>query len=133
MGLAVVSLIILVGLGVVAGLVLARIFGAAAARNEKQPRGEQGDEKREQTGPAAEDHGEARGGRRQARLFFGGAVAMLGIVLGLAGVASAFSDATLMNAVPTTSLGMVLGVVGYFLGSRRLGGSRPLGSRAALG
>jgi hypothetical protein len=37
LGLAVVCLIILVVLGVVAGLVLARAFGAAAARNEKRP------------------------------------------------------------------------------------------------
>jgi hypothetical protein len=121
LGLAVVALIILIVLGVVAGLVLARTFGAAAARNEKRPGGEQDDEKPEQTGSVAEDHGKSGGDRRQTRLFFGGAVAVLGIILGLAGAASAFLEATLINAVPATSLGMVLGVVGYSLGSRRLG------------
>jgi hypothetical protein len=120
LGLAVVSLIILVVLGVVAGLVLARAFGAAAARNEKRPGGQEGEEERGHTSPG-EDHGKTAGGGRQARLLFGGAAAVLGIVLGLAGAASAFSEATLMNVVPATSLGMVLGVVGYALGARSLG------------
>ncbi len=48
------------------------------------------------------------------------------------GGASAFSEATLMNAVPATSLGMVLGVVGYSLGSRRLGGVAAVLSVVAL-
>ena len=133
MGLAVVSLIILVISGVVAGLVLARAFGAAAARNEKRPGGEQEGEKLEQTGSsAAEDHGKSGVNKRQTRLFFGGAAAVVGIVLGLAGAVSAFSEATLMNAVPATSLGMVLGVVGYSLGSRRLGGLASVLSVVAL-
>ena len=132
MGLAVVSLIILVISGVVAGLVLARAFGAAAARNEKRPGGEQEGEKLEQTGCAAEDHGKSGVNKRQTRLFFGGAAAVVGIVLGLAGAVSAFSEATLMNAVPATSLGMVLGVVGYSLGSRRLGGLASVLSVVAL-
>jgi hypothetical protein len=120
LGLAVVSLIILVVLGVVAGLVLARAFGAAVARNEKRPGGQEGEEERGRTSPG-KDHGKTGGGGRQARLLIGGAAAVLGIVLGLAGAASAFPEATLMNAVPATSLGMVLGVVGYALGARRLG------------
>ncbi len=57
---------------------------------------------------------------------------MLGIVLGLAGAPSAFSEATLMNAVPATSLGMVLGVVGYALGARWLGGVAAVLSVVAL-
>jgi hypothetical protein len=67
-----VSLIILVVLGVVAGLVLARAFGAAAARNEKRPGDEQDDEKPAQTGSAAEDYGKSGGDRQQTRLFFRG-------------------------------------------------------------
>jgi hypothetical protein len=76
LGLAVVSLIILVVLGVVAGLVLARALGTAAARNEKWPGGEQDGEKREQMDPGAEYGGKARGVGRQAGLIFGGATAL---------------------------------------------------------
>src|SRR3712207_2617184 len=57
LGLAVVSMIILVVLGVVAGLVLARAFGAAVARNEKRPGSQEGDKERSHTSPG-EDHGE---------------------------------------------------------------------------
>ena len=39
MGLAIVSLIVLALLGALAGLILARVFGAAAARNQKRPGG----------------------------------------------------------------------------------------------
>ena len=39
MGLAIVSLIVLVLLGALAGLILARVFGVAAARNQKRPGG----------------------------------------------------------------------------------------------
>jgi hypothetical protein len=120
LGLAVVSLIILVVLGVVAGLVLARAFGAAAARNEKRP-GTRRMRRSAVVRAPARTMGKTGGDGRQARLLFGGAAAVLGIVLGLAGAASAFSEATLMNVVPATSLGMVLGVVGYALGARSLG------------
>jgi flagellar basal body-associated protein FliL len=37
--LAIVSLIVLVLLGALAGLILTRVFGAAAARNQKRPGG----------------------------------------------------------------------------------------------
>jgi flagellar basal body-associated protein FliL len=37
LGLAVVSLIVLVLLGALAGLILTRVFGAAAARNQRRP------------------------------------------------------------------------------------------------
>jgi flagellar basal body-associated protein FliL len=39
LGLAIVSLIVLVLLGALAGLILTRVFGAAAARNQKRPGG----------------------------------------------------------------------------------------------
>lgn len=51
------SLVILIVLGVVAGLVLARAFGAAVAHNEKRPGGQEGEEERGHTS-LSEDYGE---------------------------------------------------------------------------
>jgi hypothetical protein len=39
LGLAIVSLIVLALLGALAGLILTRVFGAAAARNQRRPGG----------------------------------------------------------------------------------------------
>jgi hypothetical protein len=45
LGLAVVSLLVLVIIGALGGLVFARVFGAVAARNENRPGGGSEDER----------------------------------------------------------------------------------------
>ena len=78
-----------------------------------------------------EEHQEARGSTRTNReggregtglatLFIGRAVAALGVLAGLAGAVSALWPTALANALPSASVGIVLGMVGYFLSARRL-------------
>lgn len=63
----------------------------------------------------------AREGERQAASLFGWIAALLGILAGLVAAAIAVFGLGLLNLMPTAFAGIALGVVGYFLGSRRLG------------
>ena len=63
----------------------------------------------------------AREGTGLAATLIGRAVAALGVVAGLAGGISALWPTVVANAVPSASLGIILGMVGYFLRARRLG------------
>lgn len=75
-------------------------------------------ETREEAGVAGGGDGERTG---IAATLIGRAVAALGIVSGLAGMLSALWPTALANAVPSASVGIILGMVGYFLRARRLG------------
>jgi hypothetical protein len=70
---------------------------------------------------AREEEGRGQEGTGLAATLIGRAVAVLGVVAGLAGVISALWPTALANAVPSASLGIILGMVGYFLCARRLG------------
>ena len=89
--------------------------------NESVVRGGEFVEERQEARGAA---GTAREGGREstglAALFVGRAVAALGVLAGLAGAVSALWPTALANALPSASVGIVLGTVGYFLGARRL-------------
>ena len=126
MGIAVVSLIVLVLVGAVGGLVLARVFGAAAARNEDRAGGAGDEEGRGREGPNEEE------GRGQAGRLLGAAIAALGALTGAAGALAAMFQGFLPGAVPATSAGILMGMVGYFLGARRLGRAAAILSAAAL-
>jgi hypothetical protein len=68
-GIAVVSLIVLALVGALGGLVLARVFGAAAARNEDRPGGAGDDEEgRGREGPGEEGPNEEVGKGQAGRL-----------------------------------------------------------------
>ena len=128
MGLAVVSLIVLVVMGAIGGLVLARVFASAAARNERRPGGEY-EGARGRTGA---DAGNNLEGKRLAGLLIGGGTAAMGIMTGLLGLATAFSEFTFPNTVVLASMGIVMGMVGYGVGARRLGAAAAVISAAAL-
>ncbi len=115
MGLAIVSLIVLTIVGALAGLILARVFGAAAARNENQP------------GGGSEEDGDAQGGlgeetRRSVWFFLGMGAAGSAILIDVAAVVSAFfnDQQFVNNAVPVAFLAIMLALIGYLLGARML-------------
>ena len=120
MGLGIAFLLILVVFAVLAVFVLARVFWAAASRNEKRPDAE-GDEGYQ-----------TNTGSRQAALLVGTALAIGGILSGLAGGFAAMSAFLLDSAVPAVTAGILLGVVAYYLGVRRLGSVAVVLSAAAL-
>jgi hypothetical protein len=120
---------ILAVMGAVGGLVMARVFASAAARNERRPGGEVDGGERGRTGAGSENNSE---GKRLAGLLIGGATAAMGILTGLLGLATAFSEFTFPNTVVLTSLGIVMGMVGYAVGARRLGAAAAVVSAAAL-
>src|SRR5687768_2078396 len=103
-------------MGALGGLVLARVFATAAARNERRPGGSEngGDGGRTGAGNNVE-------GKRLAGLLIGGATAAAGIMTGLLGLVTAFSEFTFPNTVVLASMGIVMGMVGYGVGARRLG------------
>ena len=90
-------------------------------------------EDRQGTLGAAETAGEGgRDGTGLAALFVGRAVAALGVLAGLAGAVSALWPTALANALPSASVGIVLGMVGYFLGACKLGLAAVVISAVAL-
>ena len=61
-------------------------------------------------------------GEEQVKLLGGRIVSVLGLLLVLGGVVSVFVSQTAATAdISTGAVGVLLGVVGYFLGARRLG------------
>jgi hypothetical protein len=121
LGLAVVSLIVLAIMGALAGLVLGRVFGAAAARNEKRPGGEEARREDYTAEGGPNDAATSEEGKRVAGLLFGGATAAAGIMTAVVGLVTAFWEYTFPNTVVLTSMAMVMGLVGYALGARTLG------------
>jgi len=105
----VVSLIVLVILGLLGGLVLFRVFGQAAARNEDRPGGG-GDEDGSQQANLGEE------GKRSIRLLFGRIASILGMLIAAAGAIFSVNTSTSITAA-----GILLGVIGLALGARRLG------------
>ena len=115
MGLAIVSLIVLAIIGGLAGLILARVFGAATARNENQP------------GGGSEEDGDAQGGlgeetRRSVWFFMGMGAAGSAILVDVAAIISAFfnDQQFVNNAVPVAFLAIMLAIIGYLLGARMI-------------
>ena len=120
MSIAIASLIALAILGALGGLVLSRVFGAAAARNEDRPRGGEDGEGRGRTRPG-DGSLDDEAGKRQTGLFIGGTAAALGALMGVAGVVLVLLGDSLMGAVPVAFVGILMGAAGYSLGARRLG------------
>jgi hypothetical protein len=116
-GLAIVSFIVLVVMGALAGLVLARVFGAAVGQNENRP----GAQTAGGSASGGGYHTTPEEGRRLAGLIFGGGTAAAGIATALLGLVTALWESTFPNTVVLTSMGMVMGLVGYALGARTLG------------
>jgi hypothetical protein len=115
LSIAIVSMIVLVVVGALGGLLFFRAFGQAAARNQDQS-GDRNDEDGSSQGSLGEET------RRSVRYFLGVGAALSAMLIDVAGVATAFSDAQefLNNAVPVAFLALTLAVVGYFLGARML-------------
>ena len=120
MGLSIVFLLVLLIFVVVGFFVLARVFRAAGSRNEKRP-------------DAEEDKGyQSNTGSRQAALLIGTGLAVGGILSGIGGGIAATSEFLLDSAVPGVTAGVLLGIVAYYLGARRLGSLAVVLSAAAL-
>ena len=120
MGSIPVFSIILIIFFILAFFVLARVFRAAASRNEKRPDAE-GDE-----GYQSET------GARQAALLAGTGLAIGGIISGIGGGVAATSEFLLDSAIPGVTAGVLLGIVAYYLGARRMGSIAVVISAAAL-
>ena len=105
---------------ILAFFVLARVFRAAESRNEKRPDAE-GDE-----GYQSDT------GARQAALIAGTGLAIGGIISGIGGGVAATSAFLLESAIPGVTAGVLLGIVAYYLGARRLGSIAVVLSGAAL-
>lgn len=61
-------------------------------------------------------------GEEQVKLLGGRVVSVVGLLLVLGGVISVFASQTAATAdISTGAVGALLGIVGYFLGARRLG------------
>ena len=137
MGLAIVSLIVLVLLGALAGLILTRVFGAAAPRNQKRPEGGEDKGGRDLMG----DNAQAKKARGRMRRSLGWALAAFGILLAAVGAASSFDEMFMNDAVPLAFLGTVPVVAGLHvwrpqdrgLGGRLLGSSPDLFGRGKPG
>ena len=119
-GVVSVFSIILIVFFVLAAVVLVRVFRAAASRNEKRPDAE-GDEGYQ-----------SNTGSRQAAMLIGTGLAVGGILSGIGGGIAATSEFLVDSAVPGVTMGIVLGVVAYYLGARRLGSVAVILSGAAL-
>ena len=117
--ISVFSLILIV-VFVIGAFVLARVFRAAGSRNEKRP-GAEGDQGYQ-----------SNTGSRQAALLIGTGLAIGGIVSGIGGGVAATSEFLLDSAVPGVTMGVLLGIVAYYLGARRLGSVAVVISAAAL-
>ena len=120
MGLSIVFLLVLLIFVVVGFFVLARVFRAAGSRNEKRP-------------DAEEDKGyQSNTGSRQAAMLAGTGLAIGGIISGIGGGVAASSEFLLDSAVPGVTAGVLLGIVAYYLGARRLGSIAVVLSAVAL-
>ena len=120
MGLGIVFLMILLVFSVGAFFVLARVFRAAGSRNETRP-------------DAEGDKGyQSNTGSRQAALIVGTGLAIGGIVSGIGGGIAATSEFLLDSAIPGVTAGVLLGIVAYYLGARKLGTVAVVLSAAAL-
>lgn len=120
MGLGIVFLLVLLVFSVIAFFGLARVFRAAGSRNEKRP-------------DAEEDKGyQSNTGSRQAALLAGTGLAIGGILSGIGGGVAATNEFLLDSAVPGVFAGILLGIVAYYLGARRLGSVAVVLSAAAL-
>ena len=109
MGLEVVSLIVLAILGLLGGLLLFRVFGQSAARNEDRPGGG-GDEDGGQQANLGEE------GKRSIRLLFGRLASILGMLIAAAGAIFSVNTATSITAAA-----ILLVAIGFALGARRFG------------
>ena len=135
MSIAIASLLILVIFAVVAVPIVVRVVRTAGQRNDNRP----GDASE---GEAAGISDEARPGDEEMRReeeaiksfgpLIGGATAVIGLLMGLAGGIFGASEAALANAVPAASMGIFCGLVGWFLGARRLGRVTAIVSAAAI-
>ena len=72
------------------------------------------------------------GGTGLAAVLIERLVAALGVLAGLTGAVSALWPSALVNAVPSASSGIILGMMGYFLGTRRLAVAAVVLSAVAL-
>ena len=111
--------------------VSARVLGSAARRNDEQP-GEEAaglsDEKR----PNNEEIEEEAEAIKRTGPFFGVLAGVSGVLAGLAGGIFGLGDGLIGSAIPATSAGIFLGIIGYVLGARGLGRSAAIFSVVAL-
>lgn len=133
MSIAIASLLILVLLAVVAVPIVVRVVGVAGRRNENRPGGEEEEAGKSEEGrPGDEEMRREEEAIKSLGPILGGAMAVTGLLMGLAGGAFGISESVLANAVPSASMGIFLGITGYFLGARGLGRMAAIVSVAGL-
>ena len=113
MGAAIVSLIVLTIVGALGGLVLSRVLAGAPASNEDAGENEGG----------GQEDNLSEENKRSFRFFLGAGAAITAMLISAAAVASAFSADIQFEStgLPAGFLGVILGLLGYFLGAHRLG------------
>jgi uncharacterized membrane protein len=124
------SVFILIVVGVVLVFLGARLFKAAYRRNTK---GEGGGADDGSGGVSTEKRLEREGDvLRSFAPLIGGALAALGLLMGLAGALTSTHEMFLDSAVPATFMGITFGIVGFFLGARKLGRAAAIFSAVAM-
>jgi len=113
LGAAIVSLIVLTIVGALGGLVLSRVLAGAPASNEDAGENEGG----------GQEDNLSEENKRSFRFFLGAGAAITAMLISAAAVASAFSADIQFEStgLPAGFLGVILGLLGYFLGAHRLG------------
>lgn len=116
-----VTLLIVLGIAFLVFIpFLIQIFRRAAKRNPKRPDGGEGE-------------GEvSKGQELQVVHLFGGLLAATGVLMALGGVVCAFFPNLVGNVVPAASLGIFMGLGGFMMRARRLGGAAVVIAMAAL-
>src|SRR5918998_675357 len=113
------SVFILIVVGIVLVLLAARLFKAAYRRNTKGEGGGADDGLGDVSTEKRLEREE--GALRSFAPLIGGALAALGLLMGLAGALTSTNEMLLDSAVPASFMGIAFGLVGFFLGARRLG------------
>jgi hypothetical protein len=128
LSIAIASLLVLIVFGILTVLVMARIVGTAIARNQNRPAGAQDEGEQD----LMSDETRAKKAKEQLVRSLGWALASFGILVALAGVAFTFVQGAVNNVVPSTFLSIVLGLVGFLMGARRIGATAAVLSVIAL-
>jgi len=124
------TIFLLIVIGIVLVFLGARLFKAAYRRNTKGEGGGADD-------GSGNESTEKRLERESDALtrfgpLIGGALAALGVLMGLAGALTSTNEMLLESAVPASFMGIAFGLVGFFLGARRLGRVATIFSAAAM-
>ena len=135
MSIALASIVVLVLIALVAVPILYRVVSTAGQRNKNRPDDSSDREEggiSDESRPSDEEMHREEEAIKSLGPLIGGAIALGGLLTGLAGGIFGVWQFTVMDAIPAASMGIFLGLVGYFLGARGLGKAAAIVSTAAI-